>query len=81
MRIECNKPESVVRDSQRYDVFVTSSGCRIEYGPRRMRVVGRYTPADGVEFVSHIRGRNEKLEPTFPLVKKPQVRVLGIRLG
>jgi len=83
MRIECSKPE-VLGESQRYDVFVSSRGVRFEYGPRRMRVVGMVTAEDSVEFVRHIRfrtaARNGKAIP-LPLVEKPQVKVLGIRIG
>lgn len=83
MRVECSKPEAVP-ESQRYDVFVSSRGVRFEYGPRRMRVVGMCVPGDNVEFVQHIRFRtavrNGQAMP-LPLVEKPQVKVLGIRLG
>jgi hypothetical protein len=83
MRIECNKPEAVP-ESHRYDVFVSSRGVRYEFGPRRMKVVGIPTPGDNVEFVNHIRFRtavrNGQAKPVTP-VEKPQVRVLGIRMG
>jgi hypothetical protein len=82
MRIECSKPDAVP-ESQRYDVFVSSRGVKFEYGPRRMRVVGMVTPDDNVEFVKHIRFRNavRNGQVTLPLVEKPQVSVLGIRMG
>lgn len=83
MRVECSKPEAVP-ESQRYDVFITSRGVRFEYGPRRMRVVGMCVAEDNVEFVRHIRFRtavrNGDATPA-PLVEKPQVKVLGIRIG
>ncbi len=81
--VQCQRPEAVP-ESQRYDVFVSSRGVRFEYGPRRMRVVGMVTADDNVEFVHHIRFRtavrNGKAMP-LPLVEKPQVKVLGIRIG
>lgn len=82
MRIECSKPEAAP-ESQRYDVFVSSRGVKFEYGPRRMRVVGMVLAEDNVEFVRHIRFRTavRNGQVTLPPVEKPQVRVLGIRIG
>jgi hypothetical protein len=77
--VQCERPEAV-SESQRYDVFVSSRGCRFEFGPRRMKVVGKYTREDGVEFAFHVRHRTEARK-NAPPAKTPQVRVLGIRLG
>ncbi len=74
--VVCQKPEAAP-ESQRYDVYVAPSGARFEYGPRRMRVVGEHTDEDKVEFVRHIRSRQQ----ARAVKESSQVRVLGIRMG
>lgn len=70
-------------DSGSYDVYISSSGTRFEFGPRRMKVEGVCRDADVLEFVSHVRFRNMvRGTAPIPLVQKhPAVKVMGVRLG
>lgn len=70
------------QDSGSYDVYISSSGTRFEFGPRRMKVVGDPSPHDIKQFVDHVRFRNMvRGTAPIPLVaKKPVVKVMGVRL-